>query len=174
MVGVACGAYKGFLMAFEAIPLYARGGIHEPHAQCISLLFCYARFFASRGGSAKCFKNLLKHLLFFDFCFAIFLLQLMFCNSRFAIVVLQVCFAIVFCNCVLQLCFAIVFCNCVLQLCFAFVFCNRVLQMCPKRRKAQEVLRDEKPKKSWKTKSPTSPKRRKAQEVLRDEKPKKF
>ena len=43
----------------------------------------------------------------------------------------------------------------------------------PKRRKAQEVLTDEKPKKSLQTKSPRSPYRRKAQEVLKDEKPKK-
>ena len=104
------------------------------------------------GGSAKCFKNFLKQLLFFNSCFSIVVLP-----SSFAIVccncVLQTCFAIVCCDCVLQLYFANVKCNCVLQLCMAIVFhnsCNNdhktkgVLTDA----KAEEVLTDEKPKKS--------------------------
>ena len=71
---------------------------------------------------------------------------------------LQLCVAIACCSCGLHLCAAIAYCNCVLQLCVTFVCCNCVLQSSfaivyikprsPDRRKSQEVLTDEKPKKS--------------------------
>ena len=60
--------------------------------------YCFAMldFSLPGGGSAKCFKNLLKHLLFcnrcyaivvLQLCFAIDVLQLSFCICRFAILV---------------------------------------------------------------------------------------
>ena len=80
MVGVA---YRGswFLKQFRWL---RGGGFREPCIKCMFLMFFWS---LPWGGSAECFNNLLKHLLFFN-CFAI--------------VVLQLCFANVCCNCVLQ------------------------------------------------------------------------
>ena len=125
--------------------------------------------FAARGGSAKCFKSMLKQALFFMFssvvlplrfahvlhlCFAtVFCIAIVFCHR-----VLQSCFCNLFCNCALQVCFCNRVRSCVLQLCAAIVFlqrcfaiacCDCVLQYCaaithPNRWKAQEVLADKK------------------------------
>ena len=84
-------------MAFEAIPLSARGGVREPGVRVhfLTVLLCSIFRFPG-GGSAKRFKKLLKHFLFcnccyaivvLQLCFAIDVLQLSFCNCRFAILI---------------------------------------------------------------------------------------
>ena len=60
----------------------------------LTVLLC--SIFRFPGGSAKCFKILLKHLMLFICCSSIVVLQLSFaivvCNCRVAIVVLQLSF----------------------------------------------------------------------------------
>ena len=78
-------------------------------------------------------------------------MQMSFCMSLANVLkncALKLCFAIVLCNRVLQLCFTIAFCNCVSQSGFANVSEETKSPRSPKRRKAQEVLTDEKTKKS--------------------------
>ena len=152
---------QGFLIAFEAIRLAARGGgFRQPHVRVhfLTVLLCSIFRFPG-GGSAKCFKILLKHLMLFICCSSIVVLQLSFCNYCVAIVALQLSC----CKCrVAILVLQLLFCNyCFTIVVLPLLFCK---SQRPKRRKAQEVLQ---------TKSPRSPYRRKAQEVLTDEKPKK-
>ena len=50
-------------MAVEAIPLRARGGSANFTSSAFSYCFAVG---APAGGSAECFKNLLKHFLVFN------------------------------------------------------------------------------------------------------------
>ena len=145
-------------------------------SQCFAMLVFslpgggFREVFQTSALSTGCFSIVAFRLLCFNCHFAIVvLLQLSCCSCRFAIVVLQLSLCnfrlhLLFCNC----CVSIV----VLQLsCCTFRFAFVVLQfLFCKRRFAIVVLQIQK---ALQTKSPRSPKRRKAQEVLRGEKPKK-
>ena len=92
-------------------------------------------FFVSGGGFREVLQTFAEaldvfQLLLFDCGFAIVVLQLSLCNCRFAIVVLKLPFR----SCRLQLSC----CNCSCQ----------IQEVRPTRRKVQEVLTDEKSKKS--------------------------